>query len=350
MANNNYINVRMISNSFKKIFLITLSAILVLILGFSIYCYQKITSKIDATDDVELTIANNSGINEIIHKLNEQGLLKPNWLFRSLARGYAYATRKFIFAGVHQFPATLTNGELIVALFDGKNLLVERVTFPEGITVSRFASILQKQMNIDSAYFVQLCHSKEFIEKLDVDAKNLEGYLMPATFNFFVDITAEKIIEMLVREQKKVWQKYEGDARKIGFDYHKTLTLASIIEAETPVIDERKLVSGVYHNRLRIGMLLQADPTVHYALGVPKKRLLYADLRIDSPYNTYRYVGLPPGPINSPSSTSIEAAVNPEKSDYLFFVAVGDGSNRHNFSKNYAEHQRQVANFRKSRR
>ena len=334
----------------KKLLVIIPSVILLVMLAFSIYCYEKITSKIDATESIELTIGNNSGINEIIRKLNEQNLLKPNWFFSVVARGYAYATGKFIFAGVHKFPASLTQGELIVALFSGKNLLVTKITFPEGITVKRFASILQKQMNIDSAYFVQLCNSEEFIKKLEIDADNLEGYLMPATFNFFVDITPEKIIETLVQEQKKVWEKYENDAQKIGFNYHQTLTLASIIEAETPVIDERKLVSGVYHNRLKKGMLLQADPTVQYALGTQKKRLLYSDLEIDSRYNTYKYAGLPPGPINSPSSSSIEAAVNPEESDYLFFVAVGDGSNRHNFSKTFDEHQQQVENFRKNQK
>jgi UPF0755 protein len=334
----------------KKILIIIPSVILLMLLGFSIYCYEKITSKIDTTESVELSISNNSGINDIIQKLNEQGLLEPNWFFRTVAKSYARMTGKFIFAGVHKFPATLTNGELVVALFSGKNLLVKKVTFPEGITIKRFASILKKQMDIDSMYFVQLCNSREFIKKFNIDATDLEGYLMPATFNFFVNIMPEKIIETLVQEQKKVWQKYENDAKKIGFNYHKTLTLASIIEAETPVIDERKLVSGVYHNRLRKGMLLQADPTVQYALGMQKKRLLYSDLEIDSRYNTYKYVGLPPGPINSPSPTSIEAAVNPMESDYLFFVAVGDGSNRHNFSKNFAEHQQQVANFRKNRK
>jgi UPF0755 protein len=321
-----------------------------MILVFSIYCYEKITSKINTTESIELSIDKNNGINEIIQKLNEKGLLKPKWFFTAVAKSYARATGKFIFAGVYKFPATFTNGELVVALFNGKNLLVKKVTFPEGITINRFASILQKRMDIDSAYFVQLCYNQNFIKHLNINATNLEGYLMPATFNFFVDVTAEKIIETLVQEQKKVWQKYENDAKKIDFDYHRTLTLASIIEAETPVIDERKLVSGVYHNRLRKRMLLQADPTVQYALGTQKKRLLYSDLEIDSRYNTYKYADLPPGPINSPSPSSIEAAVNPEGSDYLFFVAVGDGSNRHNFSKNFTEHQQQVDNFKKNRK
>jgi len=337
----------------KKIILIVAIislTVLITVLIFSFYCYQKLHSPIDATENIELQISPNSGVNEVIRNLNEQGLLQPNWLFRTVARVYARQTGKFIFAGIHQFSSTLTNYELIVALFSGKNLATQRVTFPEGITIRRFASILQKQMEIDSAYFVELCHNSEFIKKFDIEASSLEGYLMPSTYVFFVNITAEKIIETLVQEQIKVWKKFEEDAKKIGFDFHKTLTLASIIEAETPVIEERKLVSGVYHNRLRIGMLLQADPTVQYALGTTKKRLLYSDLKIDSRYNTYKYAGLPPGPINSPSATSIEAAANPEQTDYLFFVAVGDGSNRHNFSRNYTEHLKQVAAFRKNRR
>jgi len=130
---------------------------------------------------------------------------------------------------------------------------------------------------------------------------------------------------------------------------HQILTLASIIEAETPVISERKRVSGVFHNRLKKKMPLAADPTIQYALGTHKKRLLYSDLEVDSPYNTYKNAGLPPGPINSPSYSSIEAALTPEVHNYLFFVAKGDGSNTHNFAKNYDEHQNNRKIFNKNR-
>jgi UPF0755 protein len=345
--------------SYKRLILIAFSVFFVLFLTFSIYVYFTLESKINATENVELTIEKNSSISQIIQQLNQQNMLKPNWLFEIIAKSYAYWTKKSIFAGVHKFSADLTNAELIAALFNGKNLLVKKVTFPEGITLKRFAAILQKQLDIDSTGFMQLCYDKNFIDdlikKLDlnIEIDNLEGYLMPATFTFFAEISAEKIISTLVEEQMKILKRNENAAEKIGFSYHETLTLASIIEAETPVIAERKTISGVYHNRLKKNMLLQADPTVLYALeiqnGSSKKRLLYSDLKIDNRYNTYKYVGLPPGPINSPSPSSIEAAVNPEKHTYLFFVAVGDGSNRHNFSKNYSEHQQQVAKFRRNR-
>ncbi|MDR0927193.1 MAG: endolytic transglycosylase MltG [Ignavibacteria bacterium] len=312
----------------------------------SLFAFIKLSSKINASEDVILEIPQNSGIDDAIAQLNQKEILSPQWFYELVAKGYAYETKLHIYAGVHKFSKDLTCGELIAALFSGKNLLTRHITFPEGIKLQRFASILHYQLNVDSTAFIKLCHDKQFIHSLGLNTSTLEGYLFPATYDFFVDIKMEKIVTTLVNEQKRIWRKYEADGKRIGYDFHKTLTLASIIEAETPVISERKRISGVYHNRIKHGMLLQADPTVQYALGEQKKRLLYSDLEVDSPYNTYKYKGLPPTPINSPSETSIDAAVHPESNPYLFFVATGDGTNSHTFSRTYAEHLK-VKNKRK---
>lgn len=128
---------------------------------------------------------------------------------------------------------------------------------------------------------------------------------------------------------------------------HQVVTLASIVEAETPVLEERPRVAGVYINRLEKGMLLQADPTVQYALN-KFSRLTYSDLNYDSPYNTYRYAGLPPSPINSPSKSSIDAVLNYEKHNFIYFVAKGDGSGLHNFARTYEEHLKNVSLYRKN--
>jgi UPF0755 protein len=330
----------------KKIIGNIIIALGTIIIAVAIYIFFCLNSKIDAKEDITLQVKYNTSINDIIGDLNQQGLLTPQFLYAYIAKFYAWTTNSHILAGVHKFDKNLTNGGLIEALFSGKNLLVKRVTFPEGITINKFASILNKQMNIDSTYFVQLCNDKTLIEKLGINANSLEGYLMPATFDFFVDITPETIIKTLVNEQKRVWKRYENSAKNINMNFHTALTLASIIEAETPVIAERKIISGIYHNRLKKNMLLQADPTVQYALGNRKKKLLFSDLKIDSPYNTYIHYGLPPTPINSPSPSSIEAAVKPDSNNFYYFVAIGDGSNKHNYSKTFQEHKQQIVRYK----
>ena len=334
-----------------KITLFSVGVVFAVLIFISAYSYFLLTSKANIKNkDIKVQIKYGSSLSDIVHTLNEVDLLKPNFFFEKVIKFYAYTTGKTILAGYHKFPEGITNSELIVSLFTGNNLYMQKVTFPEGITIKRFASILQKQMGIDSVLFYNLCNdscfTSKYTSKYNIKVNSLEGYLMPATFNFFLDIEIEKIIDILVEEQIKVLEKNKNAADKIGLTMHEVLTLASIIEAETPVQQERPIVSSVYHNRLRKNMLLQADPTVQYAISSPKKRLLYSDLNINSRYNTYKYIGLPPGPINSPSKSSIEAAVSPAKTKYLFFVATGDGSNTHNFSETYVEHQKKVKEFR----
>ncbi len=170
---------------------------------------------------------------------------------------------------------------------------------------------------------------------------------MPDTYNFFWKQRPADVLNRLLDAQERVWREVSAtsDAK---INRHEILTMASIVEAETPLTDEKKSVAGLYFNRLEKGMKLEADPTVQFALGSQKK-LTYKDLEVDNSYNTYRNAGLPPGPINSPGKAAIEAAISPEKNDYLFFVAAGDGSGGHIFSKNFAEHKKAVALYRKRR-
>lgn len=217
------------------------------------------------------------------------------------------------------------------------------VSIPEGLNIKEIASIFRHKMNIDSVAFVTLCTNQQFIDSLQITSNSLEGYLYPNTYEFYQNSSPQVIIKRLTKEFNKMWAKYCSSVDMN--DQKAILTLASIVEAETPVISERKTVAGVYQNRINKGMKLEADPTVQYALQ-SKKRLLYKDLEVDSPYNTYRYKGLPPGPINSPSISSILAAISPENHSYLFFVARGDNSNLHYFSSTYSQHLESVALYR----
>jgi UPF0755 protein len=244
----------------------------------------------------------------------------------------------------------MTNRSLLDALMAGKHVYTISVTFPEGRMIGDYASISQAELKADSTRFMKMCRSHSLLSKFNISTDDLEGYLLPDTYKFYPDADAKDVIERMLAAQRQFWTKERFRlASRFDMSRHEVLTLASIIEAETSVPSERERISGVYHNRLDRGMLLQADPTVQYAIG-EKRRVLYRDLESTNPYNTYVYSGLPPGPINCPGRDAIIAALNPERHDYLYFVAVGDGTGRHNFAKNSAQHARYVAEYRQKAR
>ncbi len=332
-----------------NIILIVLSSFVGLMLTFGLVTYFMLNSVAIKTD-TKVRINQNSSISTVIKTMNENDLLTPGWFYNMLARVYAFQSGKQILAGYHKFPANSTNADILNSLFSGKNLYMRKVSFPEGINIRKYAQILNNTLEINPSEFLALCRSPRILKKYDIDAETCEGYLMPATYNFFKDISAEEVINILLYDFQKLWEdKFAAKAKASGKSKHKILTMASIVEAETPVASERKRVAGVYYNRLNSNWLLQADPTVQYAIN-DKKRLTFADLKANNPYNTYMYKGLPPGPINSPSITSIEAAINPEDHNYFFFVAVGDGSGRHNFSKGFKDHRANIKKYKENRR
>lgn len=296
--------------------------------------------------DLKVAIPNGYTLNESIDLMSSHSVLRPAILYKALANFLGSQYSKTIKAGTHKFPDDLSNIEILKALFTGEYLYNKRITFPEGITLKRFASIAARQLKIDSSEFMRLAYSDSLVNSLGLTTPSVEGYLHPATYNFDLDVSPAKFLSTLIERQNELWkEKFEIEARRANLTRHQVLTLASIVEAETPIASERARVAGVYWNRISRGMLLQADPTVQFVVG-HKKRLLYSDLKVVHPYNTYMYPGLPPGPINSPSLSSIDATINFERHNYLYFVAVGDGSNRHNFSRNFEEHKKYIRVFR----
>lgn len=299
-------------------------------------------------DELIITIPQGSSLNQCLNILNENGLFKPSWFFGFYFRVYSEINDKHINAGSFRFTSKMDNRSILKSLFYGENLYIIKVTYPEGITLEKFAEITEKKSGIKKDSFMIFANSPEIINQYNIPAKTAEGYLMPDTYTFFYDVNLVTIVNRLLNEQIKIWNsKFEVQAKIMKMSKHEVITLASIIEAETPVADERKTVSGVYHNRLKKKMLLQADPTVAFILN-GKEKLRKSDLRILHPYNTYLNHGLPPGPINSPSISSIEAALNPERHDFIYFVAKGDGSNGHNFSKTYNEHLKYVFQYKRN--
>jgi UPF0755 protein len=233
----------------------------------------------------------------------------------------------------------MTNSSLIDALMSGSHQHSLKITIPEGLTYIEIAEIIEKRTKIPKKRFIALCENDSLLDSRGIVAMNVEGYLLPNTYDFPPSANERTIIDRLLNEFEKLWQKQiESKKANVKLNKHEIVTLASIIEAETPIDAEKAKVSGLYHNRLKKNMLLQADPTVQYGLG-QKKRLLYTDLEHNSKYNTYKFSGLPPGPINNPGAKAILAAVEPETHSYLYMVATPDDT--------YSEHLVFVNQYRK---
>jgi UPF0755 protein len=223
------------------------------------------------------------------------------------------------------------------------------VTIPEGLQARQIAGLLQQQAQVDSAEFMRAVSNPGLIRRMRIDAPDLEGFLFPDTYNLYHGMSGEEVVRRMLERFDQVWDdSMTARADELGWTVRQALTMASIIEGEIMVPDEAPIVSSVYHNRLRTRMLLQADPTIQYIIPDGPRRLLKDDLKIESPYNTYLHLGLPPGPINNPGQAAILAALYPADTKYLFFVAKGDGT--HAFNETERGHWRDKAKFQQVRR
>jgi UPF0755 protein len=237
---------------------------------------------------------------------------------------------------------------VISALEAGRGIVLT-VTIPEGWEIRTIVPAISDVMKIPAPAIDSATRDTALIRRLGIPTPTLEGYLFPETYLLPEGSTALPVVRRLVSVFERRW-KPEWNARleQLGMTRHQVITLASIIEKEARVGAERPVISAVYHNRLKRGMLLQADPTVIFALGRHTNRVLYRDLEVKSPYNTYRNLGLPPGPIASPGAASIEAALFPADVPYLYFVAHPDG--HHEFRATLREHNEAVRQMRAPRR
>ncbi len=249
-------------------------------------------------------------------------------------------------AGEYRFDRAMTPFEVIDKIARG-DVYVINVTFPEGLTIAEMAAIFESHGFESAASFNEAARNASLIRTLDPEAKDLEGYLFPETYALSRHADAAKLVALMVSRFDHVFTpELRQAAAARSLTARQAVTLASIVEKETARADERPRVAAVYATRLRIGMPLQCDPTVIYALtkaGRYAGNIHKDDLSFDSPYNTYRYPGLPPGPIASPGRASLEAAVRPADADYLYFVSRNDGS--HEFARTLDEHNRNVQKF-----
>lgn len=294
-----------------------------------------------------------SGTRTIGQRLIEAGIVRDDVTFRAAL--WRSRRARNLQAGEFRFDRPMTPLEVVEKIARG-DVYNRRITFPEGLNIREMARLYEQQGFGKAAAFIEAAGDPAPIRDIDGAATDLEGYLFPETYSVPRDTTAAKLVGLMVARFRQLFTtEMQHAAQALELTPRQVVTLASLVEKETAQPSERPIVAAVYLNRLKIGMGMQADPTVIYALqraGRYTGNLRRDDLSFDSPYNTYRYSGLPPGPIASPGLASLQAAVAPAKVDYLYFVSRNDGS--HVFARTLVEHnenvrQYQVLYFREQR-
>jgi UPF0755 protein len=323
-------------------------AMLVLIMMFTAWQFlRREYQPVDSRDQtlIEVRVSENSSAHAVAALLKQNGLIRNEKVF--LVYCYQKGWQTQLKAGLYDFSKSQSLPQLALQMVQGK---VKNVAFtiPEGYTVRQIGEILIKKGICSQQQWAEALHSKyayDFIQpEITDDEKRLEGFLFPDTYTIEAGTSARQIIELMLARFASVWKdEFAGQALAQQMSVRKVVTVASLIEREARVADERKRIAGVIYNRLRKGMALQIDATVLYSLGEHREIVTYQDLEIDSPYNTYKYPGLPPGPIASPGRAAIDAALNPEVHGYYYYVAKGDGG--HYFSSTYAEHLEAVKKY-----
>lgn len=312
---------------------------------------------VSESDGVEFVIERGSSTGEIVSNLYKQGLIKNETVFKLLSKINGYdGTYK---SGTHIVSKSLSYDEMMRVLSSAP--ATRTVTIPEGKTFSQIVDILyDKKIIKDKAKFINTANTDtfdyDFLKDIPQRDNRLEGYLFPDTYEYDYNASdRDIIIKMLDNFDLKFKKEYRDKIASLpgGMTLDKVVTLASIIEREARSSDDRYLISGVLYNRLtskdKTLRRLQVDATIQYILlkrtGAYKDRLLYTDLEIDDPYNTYLNEGLPPGPISCPGEAAIKAALNPADTQYLYYVAKGDESNSHAFARTFKEHQANIAKY-----
>lgn len=304
----------------------------------------------DSDQQIEVEIPLGSGITAISKILEEHGIIKDARIFKYYAK---FKNQSNFQAGNYTMTPSMTLDEILESLKTGKVYRepLMAITIPEGLTLEQIGKIIEKHTKYTKEQFMDRVNSKEFIDYVmstypelvtdEILNENirypLEGYLFPATYAFYEEnVSLDDVILPMIEKTNSVINEYKSLLAEREMSVHELLTIASLLEEEATAKTDRETIASVFYNRMEIGMPLQTDPSVLYALGGHKERVLYEDLEVQSPYNTYMNPGLPPGPIANAGVVSIEAALNPTDTEYLYFLADQDGNNH--FAKTYEEH------------
>ncbi|MDF0728587.1 endolytic transglycosylase MltG [Cytobacillus sp. S13-E01] len=346
----------------RRIVLIIFIIILLSISGVVGGGYLYIKSALQPVDpknntQIEVTIPIGSSPTTIANILEENGIVKDAKVFRYYTK---FRNESGFQAGDYKLTPAMTFQEIVSSLKTGK--VMEEVKFsltiPEGKQLQQIAKIIAEKTNQNEDEVFTKLNDKKFIEELmtlypsvltnDILHEDimypLEGYLFPATYPIYKEKpTIEDIVQTMLNKTEEILIKFQGAAEEKEMSVHTLLTMASLIEEEATAKTDRQKIASVFYNRLDIGMPLQTDPTVLYAIGAHQERVLYEDLEVDSPFNTYKINGLPPGPIANAGEMSIEAALNPAETDFLYFLATSSGEVI--FTKTLNDHNRAKAKY-----
>lgn len=333
----------------KKILLIIVLLGAVAMGWFAWYVYNTAFSGNTAFNNKQahVYIASNASIDDVMEEL--EPLLKDLSSFQAVANQKKYSRN--IKPGHFIISKGMSNNDIINSL-RSRNIPIN-IKFNNQERLEDLAGHISRQIEADSLSLIEEMRDPKFLQEMGLTQETALSMYIPNTYEFYWNSSAETFRDRMKTEYKRFWNpKRREKAEKLGLTINQVMTLASIVQKETAKVEERAKVAGVYYNRLKVGMLLQADPTVIYALKLNSdnfdqviKRVLYADLELDSPYNTYKYAGVPPGPITMPDISSIQAVLNPEKHDYYYFVADVTNFGYHKFSKTLAQHNANKAEY-----
>lgn len=338
----------------KKVILIFL-----LLIGISIFAMYRfwqhgVNPVAESNEElVEIEVPLGSNRNQIGNILEENNLINSFFVYNLYTR---LNEENNFQAGTYQMSQSMSLEEIVDYLNEGgipiKPEAIAHITIPEGIHLEVIAARFEESTDFSSENFMEIVQDTAFVENmaekypelltdaLEASAQTryiLEGYLYPATYEIHEEASLEEIVDEMLAQMNQVLNPYYEKIQAGDLNVHEILTLASYIEGEGVSDEDRALIAGVFYNRIDIGMLLRTDPSVSYALGEHRERITYADLEVDSPYNTYKYKGIGAGPINSPSKSAIKASLDPTETEYLFFLADLQ-TRKVYFSETYEQH------------
>ena len=296
--------------------------------------------------DVYVYIPTGATFDDVLQILSDEGIIISSSSFRWISEQKLYTNN--IKSGRYLLKDGMNNNELVNLLRSGRQTPID-VVFNNIRTKEEFAGKIASQLELDSLEILNTILDTAFLYQVDLNAFNVSSLFIPNTYEFYWNTTVTSFLSRMVAEHHHFWNNSrQAKAKRLNLTKEEVVTLASIVEKETLQKSEQPIVAGLYINRLRKGMKLQSDPTVIFAIGdFSIRRVLKKDLKYDSPYNTYKYKGLPIGPISLPSIRAIDAVLNYQKHDYLFMCAKEDFSGYHNFAQNAVQHYANAAKYRK---
>ncbi len=329
-------------NRQRPYFFITLLIRLAFSLALCWYLYNLLTPA--GSGSVARTISFQSGdsVKKLAADMEKEGIIRSSkhFVLATRLRGLAEKLQ----AGYYTLDDSMTTGAILHKIVSG-DIDFRRFTLPEGYSMYQAAELLEKYGYFSKKAFLEACRSPQLLKDFGIQADSAEGYLFPATYKLPLKYSEEQLVKTMIEKFLREFSElYAGD-REIGLSRHELLTLASIIEKEAVKNEEKPLIASVFYNRLRSGMPLQSDPTAVYGVRPFAGKVKKADILRNTPYNTYKIKGLPPGPIGNPGKEALQASLNPAESDYYYFVARKDGT--HHFSRTLSDHNLAVARYLK---